>query len=239
MKSRTEYGADYVAWKEWGGNFATLQPGQRAYLSAEIGRTGLKHIDSVLDIGFGNGNFLRFAKERGWHVVGTETNPELLRIGRQHKFDVLGADELAALPGSSFDLITAFDVLEHIPDADLPALLSTLRSKLRTDGVLLARFPNGDSPLGLAYQHGDLTHTTILGRMKAEYFAQMSDLAITYIRGQSEPIICGSVLHSARRLIAVPVKAAAEMMLRALFFPEVQRGFLSPNLVVGFQRRRT
>jgi hypothetical protein len=42
----------------------------------------------------------------------------------------------------------------------IPHMLIRMRKLMRDDGVLVLRFPNGDSPFGRRTQHGDPTHVT-------------------------------------------------------------------------------
>ena len=59
-----------------------------------------------------------------------------------------------------------FDVLEHLPIDHAEVLLAHLRSALSPQGAILLRVPNGDSPFGGAYQHGDRTHVETYGSEK-------------------------------------------------------------------------
>jgi 2-polyprenyl-3-methyl-5-hydroxy-6-metoxy-1,4-benzoquinol methylase len=61
-----------------------------------------------------------------------------------------------------YDIVVALDVLEHIPRAELRKYLRRLVDLTRPGGLLVFRFPNSQSPLGLAIQHADITHETAL-----------------------------------------------------------------------------
>ena len=61
---------------------------------------------------------------------------------------VICESDLSNLKGDNYDLIVAFDVLEHIPQEDLPSFKKVQRL-LKEDGSFIARFPNCDSPFGL------------------------------------------------------------------------------------------
>lgn len=73
----------------------------------------------VLDVGCAAGYFLRVMQDEGWQVTGLEPSDAIRpqaeeRVGRENvRAGLLGQVELA--PGS-FDLITMWDVIEHIPD---------------------------------------------------------------------------------------------------------------------------
>lgn len=78
-----------------------------------LDRTGIK----VLDYGAGVGFFLYACREVGWEGVGLEFSDVAARYGREHlSLDVRpNADvELRSLPSNHFDLVTAWQVLEHL-----------------------------------------------------------------------------------------------------------------------------
>jgi SAM-dependent methyltransferase len=73
----------------------------------------------VLDVGCAAGYFLRVMQEEGWSVTGLEPSAAIrpqaeASIGRENVHaGLLGEVELAP---HSFDLVTMWDVIEHIPD---------------------------------------------------------------------------------------------------------------------------
>ena len=67
----------------------------------------------------------------------------------------------ARLAGS-FDTIVAFDVFEHFTQQQIRDRLAAAAVLLKPGGGLVLRFPNGQSPFGLAPQYGDATHVTPL-----------------------------------------------------------------------------
>ena len=72
----------------------------------------------LLDVGCGLGYFLDVAQDVGFEVVGVEFNPGAVRaIRNKYAFTVHeGAVETSPLEESSFDVITMFDVIEHLHD---------------------------------------------------------------------------------------------------------------------------
>lgn len=73
----------------------------------------------VLDIGCGPGALLRDLADRGYHGVGLDRSPQALALAR-HLHPENGRIALHATPADdwvgSFDLICAFEVIEHIED---------------------------------------------------------------------------------------------------------------------------
>lgn len=127
----------------------------------------------VLEVGFGNGEFLRFAAERGALVTGLEINPELVlrqqALGRDVRVSRFYDD--TSIPERTFHLVLAFDVLEHLTPDEIRSFLGRAAAVLLPGGHLALRFPNGRSPFGLYHQAGDLTHRTLLS---AEAIAQVA-----------------------------------------------------------------
>jgi 2-polyprenyl-3-methyl-5-hydroxy-6-metoxy-1,4-benzoquinol methylase len=97
----------------------------------------------LLDIGCGLGFFLERARGEGWDVQGIDTSEAWVRLANAR----LGAElvqcetlDRADLPAASFDLITAWDVLEHIFHP--VRFLAQARRLLARGGRLFIRTPN-------------------------------------------------------------------------------------------------
>jgi len=94
----------------------------------------------ILDVGCGTGINYDWLKQWG-RVVGLDTSSEALDYCRtKYVYDELVQTDGTNLPFyERFDLITAFDVLEHIPN-DLSALNSWYRA-LKTGGYIFMTVP--------------------------------------------------------------------------------------------------
>jgi SAM-dependent methyltransferase len=101
----------------------------------------------LLDVGCASGLFLRLAAEAGWEPTGVEPSRELWRQAAdalQGKGEVLCTTlEPAPLAAASFDAITLWDVLEHVPDP--LAMLRKCGGLLRPGGFLFLNVPDLDS----------------------------------------------------------------------------------------------
>lgn len=99
---------------------------------------------SLLDVGAATGSFLIAARERGWQVAGVEISPFAAQTGREKGID-LRTDivEEAGFTENSFEVITLWDVFEHLPDPE--KTLSYLRTLLKPNGLLVMNMPNADS----------------------------------------------------------------------------------------------
>jgi 2-polyprenyl-3-methyl-5-hydroxy-6-metoxy-1,4-benzoquinol methylase len=92
----------------------------------------------ILDIGAGVGDFLLVAKNDGWETFGTEPSEKAKAIAI--KKGVSFVDNLSELENNSFDVITMWHVLEHVPN--LENQISELKRLLKPTGTILIAVPN-------------------------------------------------------------------------------------------------
>ena len=92
----------------------------------------------LLDIGAGTGDFLVVAKNDGWQTTGIEPSAKAKTIALNKA--VSFADNLSDLEDHSFDVITMWHVLEHVPNLD--EYLSELQRLLKPTGTILIAVPN-------------------------------------------------------------------------------------------------
>lgn len=229
------YDQAYAAWKNWNPEtFGRMTRAEARYYAAEMAR--LRRCPPVaarvVEIGFGNGQFLSFCRDRGWQVSGTEANDGLVRMARAAGYDALPLDALQTLPAASVDLVAAFDVLEHLTLAGIVDLLRDVRRILAADGMFVARFPNGDSPFGLPYQNGDPTHVTTIGSARIRQLAQAAGLTVDLVAGEARPLLAGGWRLTLHRLVANPVRNLLDGFVNTVIVPRGDIRFTSPNLSV-------
>lgn len=234
------YGNDYLEWKIWGRNdFGSITKTESAYFSAEISRTNYKFQKNskILEIGFGNGAFLKYAIENNWDICGTEINEVLVKIAKDAGFNVSHTSNLSGFKSNAFDLVVAFDILEHIPQNDIPNMILEVKRILKDGGIFIARFPNGDSPFGLFNQNGDITHITTIGSGKIFYFAARADMEVSFAGGQAEPLLGVSLLHFIHRMVTLPFKKLVNLLINCIFFPRANIAFCSSNLTMIYRKK--
>lgn len=96
---------------------------------------------SLLDFGCGTGDFLQVAKDNGWDVLGIEPNDEARKIAnKKTENSVFNSENLLKLENSSFDVITLWHVLEHLPN--LNEHISIFKKLLKPNGTLIIAVPN-------------------------------------------------------------------------------------------------
>jgi 2-polyprenyl-3-methyl-5-hydroxy-6-metoxy-1,4-benzoquinol methylase len=92
----------------------------------------------ILDIGAGTGDFLVVAKNDGWQITGIEPNAKAKEIAINK--GVSFAESLSALESHSFDIITMWHVLEHVPNLD--EYLTELKRLIKPTGTIVIAVPN-------------------------------------------------------------------------------------------------
>lgn len=126
------------AWSaEWGepswGNFQSnthfLQQTKAIYKPAQI-----------LDIGCHKGLLLKYLASQGHEVYGIDLEEGLLAESKAFGRVCVGRGESLPFREHSFDVVTSFDVFEHILDSD--AHLCEVRRVLRPGGYYLLQTPN-------------------------------------------------------------------------------------------------
>ena len=95
----------------------------------------------LLDIGCGTGEFLKIAQQNNWTVFGIEPNKKARSIAnKKTNNSVSDIEELSNFKPQSFDVITLWHVLEHLPR--LKEHISILKSLLKSNGTLIIAVPN-------------------------------------------------------------------------------------------------
>jgi ubiquinone/menaquinone biosynthesis C-methylase UbiE len=97
---------------------------------------------NLLDVGTGIGQFLHYAQPHFTRVAGTEISQSAIRIARERYGLEIQQGRIEDLPlaDSSFDNVTLFHVLEHVPD---PAkLMRRCHQVLKRDGIVVVAVPN-------------------------------------------------------------------------------------------------
>lgn len=98
----------------------------------------LQHRGSLLDLGAGTGDFLNAAKADGWHVTGVEPSGKAREIAAKKGLQL--HPDTSHLPDHTFDVITMWHVLEHVPD--LNAQIIELKRLLKPGGTIVIAVPN-------------------------------------------------------------------------------------------------
>ena len=124
----------------------------------------------LLDIGCAYGKFLQVAAEEGgYDLSGCDVSEHAAGIARErlapHGVHVQQGGVLDdPFPGEVFDVVTMFDVIEHV--TDLQAAFTAVKGRLKAGGIFAFSVPVYDGPVGVLVEAMDLdpTHVHKLGR---------------------------------------------------------------------------
>ncbi len=219
----------YLDWKHWdAASFGRCSASQGRYFGWHLKRCGDVH--RALEIGFGNGAFLGYARGLGIDVQGVELEPAL-----RERAQAMGIPAQAVMedlpPGPPFDLVVAFDVFEHLDADRLGPLLQQVHARLAPAGRLLCRVPNGDSPFGLKHQNGDASHRAAYGLDQLVQLAEPAGLRLV-AQGEAPWHAMPDRKRNLSNLSRAAVAAVLEGAVRYAYrWPRLQLG---PNLVAVF-----
>lgn len=104
----------------------------------------------LLDIGCGTGSFLEAANKEGWQIAGVEPDSDARTLSAQRLKIRVGEDIEEIDTNNSFNIITLWHVLEHIPTLD--QTLQNIRQRLAPNGTLILALPNNASWDAQRYQ---------------------------------------------------------------------------------------
>jgi SAM-dependent methyltransferase len=99
---------------------------------------GYKREGSILDVGAGTGEFLEAFEERNWNKTVLEPSAKFQSVYKEKNFSVL--KDLSQANENSFDVITLWHSLEHIPQ--LEDTVKELKRILKPNGVIFIAVPN-------------------------------------------------------------------------------------------------
>jgi 2-polyprenyl-3-methyl-5-hydroxy-6-metoxy-1,4-benzoquinol methylase len=227
--------ATYVEQKGWVNPFE-YDAEEAETCRAEIGTDRLDGA-ALLEIGFGNGGLLAWARDHGAIAVGCEINPACIAQARSAGIELVDADlakASAAHPGR-FDFIVAFDVFEHLSLGQIMETLKACSVMLKPGGRLILRFPNAQSPFGLVPQHGDVTHVTPLSAAKIVQI--LPGTGLTLVRSKPAHRVLGpSVARQLVRRVRYAIQTVIDALI-AFIYPNPERVSMAPVVVAILERQ--
>lgn len=144
---------------------------------------------SVLDVGCGVGNFLAWAEKNGWRGTGIDFDSDAIEAGKK----MFGLTDLQIKdigsyaqehPGKQFDLVTFFDVLEHVDNHN--EFVEHIRSVLKEGGHVAMSMPYRGHADWLMVGDWPPRHLTRWDRTSLTKFLEDRGFEVVYITRRSE-----------------------------------------------------
>ena len=107
--------------------------------------TQFKNSGALLDLGCSSGSFLEFMHGESWKLFGVEMSPQAAQAAeaRSGAQVFVGSVQDAKFPANSFDVITCFDVLEHLSEPR--SIVNHVAQWLKPGGIFYVLVPNVES----------------------------------------------------------------------------------------------
>lgn len=190
----------------------------------------------VLELGCGWGPFLAALHERAYaNVEAIELNAECCAfVEATLGITPARADIIGYLSGArpGYDVIAAFDVIEHFKKDELLPLFDRILELLAPGGSFVFRVPNCASPIGLARFHSGFTHETAFTSESADELCRAR--GFTHVRSMPEPVFARS---PGRTLAKRALRRVVEEVLYLANLGMIDRRFtVSGNLIACGQR---
>jgi 2-polyprenyl-3-methyl-5-hydroxy-6-metoxy-1,4-benzoquinol methylase len=200
-----------------------------------------KQSGTLLDLGCSSGSFLEFMRSEAWKLYGIEMSAEVARTAEVRTSAKVFVGEIldASFPPESFDVITCFDVLEHLYEPR--RVMARVGEWLKPGGIFYVLVPNIDSAearVFASYWHGlelprHLFHYSPASLKFLAKSAGLTEVSLETRRnpavGTSLRYVCDDLLHAVgmhptavayRREASLPWRAARKVVrmtiLRAL-----------------------
>ena len=96
-----------------------------------------------MDLGCSGGFFLDIVKKKGWETFGIEINKKEFNIAKKKNHKVWNVELSKIDKKEKFDVITLWDVFEHIKDPH--TILKEMKKRLNKKGLIFLQVPNSHS----------------------------------------------------------------------------------------------
>jgi 2-polyprenyl-3-methyl-5-hydroxy-6-metoxy-1,4-benzoquinol methylase len=168
----------------------------------------------IYEVACGPGIMLRHLQRLGYaRLAGSDSAASQIELARAAGLPVVLGDSLRDLKGQCaerWDCLIAIDFIEHLPKDVLVEFFFECHRTLRTNGCLIMRAPNGDSPLVGRNVFNDITHYWAYTTIATEALLKMAGFQRVEFADESLASI------QKHRWIKVPLMKCAQAVVRAV-----------------------
>jgi SAM-dependent methyltransferase len=168
----------------------------------------------ILDLGCGAGDLLAALHSAGYtDVHGVDASAEQVAIAARQFPAVEQADVFEYLQREGvgpFDVVTAYDLIEHLTRDEAILFLCLVHRSLSPGGTLILQMPNGDSPYAGAVVWSDLTHETTYTAISLRHLLEASGFSdLTFQERGPTPLSAFGLARTVLwRLLRTGIRAA-------------------------------
>lgn len=146
-----------------------------------------------LDLACGCGELVYMLEKKGYsNTFGVDISAEVLAEARMFvKGKLINADVIEYLKGQpekTVNLITAFNLLEHLPKDEILDLLKEAGRVMAPGGCFIAMVPNAVSPFSGTTRYWDITHRLAFTQNNFYQMAQLAGLGNDIIFDEYGPM---------------------------------------------------
>jgi O-antigen chain-terminating methyltransferase len=133
--------------------------------------------DNALDIGCGRAEWVEILQSKNIQAHGVDLNTYMLEEGRannvQNLHEADAIEFLRQTPSATYDLITAYHIIEHLQFQDLLVLLSEIKRVAKPNATILLETPNpANLQVAATHFYNDPTHLNPLPHRVVEFMLE-------------------------------------------------------------------
>lgn len=163
---------------------------------------------TALDIACGRAEWVQLLQEKNIEAYGVDLNNSMLKVGKSNGVKNLqkadAFDYLNSCKDSTFDLISAFHLIEHIPYEKLITLLQEIKRVSKPNATILLETPNPDNLLVASKNfYFDPTHLNPLPSDMMKFFLEylgFVDVQVKFLHPMKEELHLTEDTQSAKLL---------------------------------------